>query len=307
MYFGQEDFLARWRNYQAHIAQWQQQYPKLASIDLRYDREVVLKMAADPAAPSAAPKPPPKPEPAAAQPAAHKAPPQHSTAHKTKPAQHTPPAKAHTSPPPHDQTGGQMRQQDNIIAVLDAGSRKIRVLIAEVHEGALRYRGHGICDAAGMRKGLISDLAPAAAAIDRAAVMAESSGTSRHRATSSSPSAARTSAASTAAAASVSAPACAKLRKDDVRAAVDRARSIALPADREILHLLPQQFILDEQPGIHDPVGMVGNRLEVNLHIATSSASAQQSIVTCVNKAGLEVTETVFEALAAAEATLGCR
>jgi cell division protein FtsA len=71
-----------------------------------------------------------------------------------------------------------------------------------------------------------------------------------------------------------------------------------------VIHLLPQQFILDEQPGIHDPVGMVGNRLEVNLHITTSSASAQQSIVTCANRAGLEVTETVFEAIAAAEATL---
>ena len=68
-----------------------------------------------------------------------------------------------------------MSQQENIIAVLDAGSSKIRVLIAEVHEGALRYRGHGIAEAAGMRKGLISDLAPAAAAIDRAAVSAETS------------------------------------------------------------------------------------------------------------------------------------
>ena len=66
-----------------------------------------------------------------------------------------------------------MSQQDNIIAVLDAGSSKVRVLIAEVHEGALRYRGHGVADAAGMRKGLISDLAPAAAAMDRAAVMAK--------------------------------------------------------------------------------------------------------------------------------------
>jgi cell division protein FtsA len=95
-----------------------------------------------------------------------------------------------------------------------------------------------------------------------------------------------------------------EITREDVRAAVDRARSIAMPADREILHLLPQQFILDEQPGILDPVGMVGNRLEVNLHIATSSASAQQSIITSANRAGLEVTETVFEALAAAEATL---
>jgi cell division protein FtsA len=79
---------------------------------------------------------------------------------------------------------------------------------------------------------------------------------------------------------------------------------VSLPADREIIHLLPQQFILDEQPGIHDPVGMVGNRLEVNLHISTASASALQNVVTCANKAGLEVTESVFEAIAAAEATV---
>jgi cell division protein FtsA len=95
-----------------------------------------------------------------------------------------------------------------------------------------------------------------------------------------------------------------EITREDVRAAVDRARSVSLPSDREIIHLLPQQFILDEQPGIHDPVGMVGNRLEVNLHISTASASALQSVVTCANKAGLEVTESVFEAIAAAEATV---
>jgi cell division protein FtsA len=95
-----------------------------------------------------------------------------------------------------------------------------------------------------------------------------------------------------------------EITREEVRAAVDRARSISLPPDREIVHLLPQQFILDEQPGIHDPIGMVGNRLEVNLHIATCSASAQQSVITCANKAGLEVSETVFESIAAAEATL---
>lgn len=70
------------------------------------------------------------------------------------------------------------------------------------------------------------------------------------------------------------------------------------------MHLLPQQFILDEQPGIYDPVGMVGNRLEVNLHISTCSAGAVQSVITCANRAGLEVADTVFEALAAAEATV---
>jgi cell division protein FtsA len=95
-----------------------------------------------------------------------------------------------------------------------------------------------------------------------------------------------------------------EITREDVRAAVDRARSVSLPADREIIHLLPQQFILDEQPGIHDPVGMVGSRLEVNLHISTCSASAAQSVVTCANKAGLEVADTVFEGIASAEATV---
>lgn len=195
------------------------------------------------------------------------------------------------------------QQPENILAVLDMGSSKVRVLIAEIHEGALRYRGHGVAEAAGMRKGLIANLKPAAEAINLAAVMAED----------------RADANIERCVMAVGGPhirgvnsrggislgmRLREISKEDVRAAVDRARSISLPSDREVLHLLPQQFILDEQPGIFDPVGMVGNRLEVNLHIATSSASAQQSLVTCANKAGLEVTETVFEGIAGAEATL---
>jgi len=89
-----------------------------------------------------------------------------------------------------------------------------------------------------------------------------------------------------------------------VRVTIDRARAVGLTADREVLHLLPQQFILDDQGGIHDPVGMVGNRLQVNLHLLTCSTSAAQNVVTCANRAGLEVIDTVFEGLAAAEAVL---
>jgi cell division protein FtsA len=196
-----------------------------------------------------------------------------------------------------------MSQPDNVLAVLDAGSSKIRVLIAEVRENALRYRGHGIVDAGGMRKGLISDLAPAAAAMDRAAVAAEASAQEVIERCVVAVGGPHIRGVNSRGGISLGAR-LREITKEDVRAAVDRARSIALPGDREVLHLLPQQFILDEQPGIHDPIGMIGNRLEVNLHIATSSASAQQSIVTCVNKAGLEVTETVLESLAAAESTL---
>jgi len=95
-----------------------------------------------------------------------------------------------------------------------------------------------------------------------------------------------------------------EITRDDVRTAVERARAVERPPDREILHLLPRQFILDGQPGIFDPVGMVGARLEVDLHIATCSGSALQSTVTCANRAGLEVTEAVLESIASAEATL---
>jgi cell division protein FtsQ len=92
LYFGHEDFLARWRNYQAHIAQWRAQYPNLASVDLRYDREVVLKMAGTPDAPAAPAASTPAVRPAAPVPAVHKAAaPQHHPATVHHPAHHTAP------------------------------------------------------------------------------------------------------------------------------------------------------------------------------------------------------------------------
>ena len=195
------------------------------------------------------------------------------------------------------------QRQDNLIVVLDIGSAWTRVLAADVNEGVLRYRGHGVVESAGMRKGMIAELAPASRVVRRASELAENAARfnidrcvvgvggphvrgvntngglelgSRMR----------------------------EITREDVRAVVDRARAIERPPDREILHLLPRQFILDGQPGIFDPVGMVGSELEVDLHIATCSGSALQSTVTCANRAGLEVTEAVLESLASAESTL---
>ena len=68
-----------------------------------------------------------------------------------------------------------------------------------------------------------------------------------------------------------------------------------LPGDREMLHLLPQEFILDEQAGVRDPAGMMGRRLEVNLHMVTASSSATQNVVTAANRAGLHVDNVVYE------------
>jgi cell division protein FtsA len=193
------------------------------------------------------------------------------------------------------------QKNDSLITVLDAGSAKIRVLVAEVSDGALKYRGHGIADAAGMRKGLISDLGPATKSMNQAAMLAEKvAGATIDQCVIGIGGPHVRGVNSRGGVSLGTRPR--EITREDVRAAIERARSVSLPADREVMHLLPQQFILDEQPGIHDPVGMVGTRLEVNLHIATCAASAQQSIVTCANKAGLEVRETVFEGIAAAEA-----
>ncbi len=195
------------------------------------------------------------------------------------------------------------QRQDNLIVVLDVGSAWTRVLAAELNEDSLRYLGHGVVESAGMRKGLIAELAPAAKSVRAANEQAER-------------------------VARVNIDECVvgvggphirglntnggfqlgsrmrEIAREDVRTAVERARAVERPPDREILHLLPRQFILDGHEGIFDPVGMVGARLEVDLHIATCSGSALQSTVTCANRAGLEVSEAVLESLASAEATL---
>jgi cell division protein FtsA len=95
-----------------------------------------------------------------------------------------------------------------------------------------------------------------------------------------------------------------EIGREEIRQAVDRARTLPLPADREILHLLPQEFILDDQPGVQDPTGMMATRLEVRVHIVTASSSATQNLVTAVNKAGVHVDDTIFEPLACADSVL---
>jgi len=95
-----------------------------------------------------------------------------------------------------------------------------------------------------------------------------------------------------------------EISKDDQRKAVDEARRVNMPPDRVVLHVAPQEYALDSLEGIRDPVGMMGQRLEVNVHVITAAGLAQMNLVTAANHAGLLVEETVYEALAAAEAAL---
>jgi cell division protein FtsA len=95
-----------------------------------------------------------------------------------------------------------------------------------------------------------------------------------------------------------------EITREDVSRAIDAAKAVALPAGREIVHVLPQDFVVDEQDGIGVPLGMTGARLEVNVHVVTGAASTTQNLISCVNRAGVNVTDTVIGQLAASEAVL---
>jgi cell division protein FtsA len=177
------------------------------------------------------------------------------------------------------------------------------VLVAEVADGVLRYRGHGVEPSAGMRKGLIAELGLAAEAINRAALCAEKTARATIETAVVGIGGMHVRGINSRGGISMGSR-MREITREEIRAAVDRARSVPLPPDREVMHLLPQEFILDDQAGIHDPIGMVGNRLEVNLHLSTCSGGIAQSVITCANRAGLEVEDTVFEGIAAAEAVL---
>ena len=90
----------------------------------------------------------------------------------------------------------------------------------------------------------------------------------------------------------------------DVERVIDAARAVAIPADQKIMHILPQEFVIDEQDGIREPVGMCGVRLEAKVHMVTGAVSAAQNIIKCVRRCGLEVDDIILEQLASSYSVL---
>jgi len=194
-------------------------------------------------------------------------------------------------------------QHENFLAVIDVGSAKTCALMAEITESGLRYRGHGVAESRGTRKGVIVDLEKAVSSIQKAVETAEDTAGAPVEHAMVGVAGSHVRGVNTHGGITFGTRP-REIAKEEIRMAVDKARSIALPADREILHLLPQEFILDEQPGVHDPLGMMAARLEVRVHMVTSASSVTQNVVTAVNRAGVHVDDTVFEALACADSVL---
>lgn len=194
-------------------------------------------------------------------------------------------------------------QQGGFLTAIDVGSAKTCALVAELSDSGLRYRGHGSADSRGSRKGVIVELDKAVASIQKAVESAEDiSGAPIEHAILGIGGANVKGVNSHGGISLGTRPR--EIGRDEIKQAVERARAIPLPHDREILHLLPQEFILDDQPGVHDPLGMMAARLEVRVHMVTAATSATQNVITAVNKAGVHVDDTVFEPLAAADSVL---
>jgi cell division protein FtsA len=195
------------------------------------------------------------------------------------------------------------KDQNNLITVVDAGSAKTAALICEVTDASLRYRSHAVVESRGSRKGMIVELDKAAQSIQRAVEEAEKLAECPVGNAMIAVGGAHVKGLTSRGGVALgSRPR--EVARDDIRLAVEKARSVNLPPDREVLHLLPQEFILDDQAGVRDPAGMMGRRLEVNLHMVTVASSAMQNVVTAANRSGLHVDNVVYEALMAADCIL---
>ncbi len=197
-----------------------------------------------------------------------------------------------------------MNKKDRHIVALDIGSTKTCALIGEQDDdSAVKFAALGAAESKGWRKGQIVNLDLAVSSIRRAVEEAEAIVGVPVESALIGVAGSHVRGVNSRGGITVgSRPR--DVQRDDVRRAIEAARGVSLPEDREILHVLPQEFFLDAQDSIRDAIGMVGQRLEANVHIVTASGTATQNIVTAVNRAGVRVDDTVLEPLASAEACL---
>lgn len=196
-----------------------------------------------------------------------------------------------------------MAKKDKYVVGLDIGSTKTCALIAEMEEEQLRFLALGAAESKGLRKGLIVNLDSTVSSIRRAVEEAESVANVPVESAVVGVAGSHVRGVNSRGGTSLG-PRPRDIERDDVRRAIDTARNISLPEDREVLQVLPHEFLVDAQEGIRDPIGMVGQRLEANVHVVTASSSATQNLVTAANKAGILISDTVLEPLASAESCL---
>ncbi len=190
----------------------------------------------------------------------------------------------------------------NMIVGLDIGTSKVVAIVGEVtHEGSVEIIGIGSHPSRGMKKGVVVNIESTVHSIQRAVEEAElMAGCQIHSVYAGIAGSHIRSLNSH----GIVAIRDKEVTPGDVERVIDAARAVAIPADQKILHILPQEFIIDKQEGIREPVGMSGVRLEAKVHLVTGAVSAAQNIIKCVRRCGLEVDDIILEQLASSYSVL---
>ncbi len=194
------------------------------------------------------------------------------------------------------------RADKNLIVGLDIGTSKVVAIVGEVtEEGGIEVVGIGSHPSRGLKKGVVVNIESTVHSIQRAVEEAElMAGCDIHSVYAG---------IAGSHVRSLNSHGIVAIRDKEVSAGdvdrvIDAARAVAIPADQKILHILPQEFLIDNQEGIREPIGMSGVRLEAKVHMVTGAESAAQNIVKCVQRCGLEVDDIVLEQLASSYSVL---
>ena len=195
-----------------------------------------------------------------------------------------------------------MSKKNNYIVGLDIGTTKICCVIAEVSpHGEIEIIGLGQSPSRGLRKGVVVNIDGTVESIKSAVEEAELMAGTEIDSVFVGIAGGHIKSLNSHGIIAVKGK---EINPHDVERVIEAAKAIAIPLDREVIHVLPQEYIVDNQDGIHTPLGMAGVRLEAKVHIVTAAVTSAQNIVKCVNKAGLGVQDIVLEQLASSESVL---
>ncbi len=194
------------------------------------------------------------------------------------------------------------KQEKNLLVGLDIGTSKVVAIVGELSpEGTIEVVGVGSHPSRGLKKGVVVNIESTVQSIQRAVEEAELMAGCEIRSVYAGIAGSHIRSLNSHGIVAIRDN---EVTHSDVERVIDAARAVAIPADQKILHILPQEFIIDGQEGIREPVGMSGVRLEARVHMVTGAVSAAQNIVKCVRRCGLEVDDIILQQLASSYAVL---
>jgi cell division protein FtsA len=194
-----------------------------------------------------------------------------------------------------------MQHQKDIIVGLDIGTTKICAVVGEASGGDINIIGIGTHPSIGLRKGVVVNIESTVDSIKKAVEEAELMAGCEISSVYAGIAGGHITGFNSRGIVAIKGS---EITENDVQRVIDAARAVAIPMDREVIHVLPQEFIVDDEAGIQNPVGMAGVRLEAKIHIVTGAVTSAHNIVKCANRSGLDVCDIVLESLASGEAVL---